>query len=226
MTEEEYEADFLRQMIAFQPWLAQGNEQERQEQIAIQAVLKRHCGGRFGENVYIASNARVFTQSLDLGDRTIVAGGAILRGVIETGADCSINSYAHLAGKITIGTGVRIAGHAAIYGFNHGTARTDIMIKDQPITMSGISIGDGTWIGTHAVILDGVEVGAHCVIAAGAVVTKSCPGYSIVVGNPGRAISRKSDTASTLPGSAPDFSTPASLNMIGRGKKTFQSEKI
>jgi acetyltransferase-like isoleucine patch superfamily enzyme len=58
----------------------------------------------------------------------------------------------------------------------------------QGITAQGISIGDGSWIGSGAIILDGVRIGRNVVVGAGAVVTKDIPDYCIAVGNPARVI--------------------------------------
>lgn len=44
-------------------------------------------------------------------------------------------------------------------------------------------IGDNVWIGQNAVILMGSCIGSGCVIGANAVITKSIPPNSIVVGN-------------------------------------------
>ncbi|HEY0185520.1 MAG TPA: CmcI family methyltransferase, partial [Rhodopila sp.] len=96
--------------------------------------------------------------------------------------------YAHLAGRISIGRGCRIASMASIYGFNHGISRVDVFVKDQPLTSKGIRLHEDVWVGANAVILDGVEIGAHCVVAAGAVVTKSFGAYQIIAGNPARAV--------------------------------------
>ena len=49
-----------------------------------------------------------------------------------------------------------------------------------------VHIGEGTWVGTKAVILG--DVGRFCVIGAGAVVTTSIPDYSIAVGVPARVV--------------------------------------
>jgi hypothetical protein len=75
-----------------------------------------------------------------------------------------------------------------MYGFNHGTSRTDVFIMDQPLTSEGIRLCEDVWVGANAVILDGVEIGPHCVIAAGAVVTKSFGAYLVIAGNPAGAV--------------------------------------
>jgi maltose O-acetyltransferase len=51
-----------------------------------------------------------------------------------------------------------------------------------------IRVGDGTWIGTRALLLPGVTVGAGCVIAAGSVVTGDCEPDGLYAGAPARRI--------------------------------------
>ncbi len=52
-------------------------------------------------------------------------------------------------------------------------------------------IGDGVYIATGAKILGDIQIGDGCVIGANAVVTKSIPPHSLVVGIPAKVI--KSD---------------------------------
>jgi acetyltransferase-like isoleucine patch superfamily enzyme len=181
------ESAFDQAAVAFQPWLPKTPE-ELEKQILVKAVLKKKAGASFGKDSYVAPEARIFTQRFQLGDRSWVAAGAMIRGTVHIHSDCSVNAYANIAGTVSIGPGCRIASFASIYGFNHGFARTDIFIKDQPVTSAGVVLREDVWVGTHAVIVDGVEIGAHCVVAAGAVVTKSFPPYSIIAGNPARVI--------------------------------------
>jgi phosphonate metabolism protein (transferase hexapeptide repeat family) len=54
-----------------------------------------------------------------------------------------------------------------------------------------ITIGHDVWIGHGAIVLPGRNIGTGAVIAAGAIVTKDVPAYTIVAGNPARAIKRR-----------------------------------
>jgi phosphonate metabolism protein (transferase hexapeptide repeat family) len=54
-----------------------------------------------------------------------------------------------------------------------------------------INIGHDVWIGHGAIVLPGRNIGTGAVIAAGAIVTKDVPAYTIVAGNPARAIKRR-----------------------------------
>ncbi len=183
------EAEYLRDKIDYQAWIQNKPAELWEEQKLIQDILRRHGGARhFGKNCFIARGAKVFTSRFSMGNDSYIAAGAIVRGDVIIGNNCSVNPYAHIAGVVRIGSDVRIASLTSIYGFNHGFSRTDVPISKQPSTHKGVTIGDGCWLGANAVILDGVTVGAHSIVSAGAVVTRTFPEYSIIGGNPGRLI--------------------------------------
>jgi phosphonate metabolism protein (transferase hexapeptide repeat family) len=54
-----------------------------------------------------------------------------------------------------------------------------------------VNVGHDVWIGHGAIVLPGRNIGTGAVIAAGAIVTKDVPAYTIVAGNPARAIKRR-----------------------------------
>lgn len=54
-----------------------------------------------------------------------------------------------------------------------------------------VRIGHDVWIGHGAIVLPGRNIGTGAVVAAGAIVTKDVPAYTIVAGNPARAIKRR-----------------------------------
>lgn len=55
-----------------------------------------------------------------------------------------------------------------------------------------ITICDNVWIGGNAILLGGICVGEGSVVGAGSVVTKDVPPFTLVVGNPARALRRLS----------------------------------
>jgi len=54
-----------------------------------------------------------------------------------------------------------------------------------------VIIGHDVWIGHGAIVLPGRSVGTGAVVAAGAVVTKDVADYTIVAGNPARAVRQR-----------------------------------
>jgi hypothetical protein len=54
-----------------------------------------------------------------------------------------------------------------------------------------VEIGHDVWIGHGAIILPGRTIGTGAVVAAGAIVTKDVAPYTIVAGNPARAVRRR-----------------------------------
>ena len=73
---------------------------------------------------------------------------------------------------------------------NHEFGDVTHPIKNQGITQGGtIRIEQGCWIGLGAAIVCNqgeLVLGRNSVVAANALVTKGCPPYSVLVGNPAR----------------------------------------
>ena len=81
-----------------------------------------------------------------------------------------------------------------MYNRNHKFSDLNIpMLKQGFQDVEPITIGNDVWIGVRAIILPGVEIGEGSIIGAGAVISKSVPPYSIVVGNPGKIVRNRKD---------------------------------
>tara|TARA_Y100000310_G_C20704207_1_gene833392 strand:- start:23683 stop:24618 length:936 start_codon:yes stop_codon:yes gene_type:complete len=176
---------------AIEIWEAQA--ENSQEQKSIRGVLERNANATFGRNCYIAPDCNFFTHRATLANNVRIGSLVTLRGNLTFGNDVTVNPMTNIIGNVSIGDAVRIASGVQIFGFNHGYSRVDRYIKDQPISSSGITIGNGTWIGAGVSIVDGVSLGANSVVAAGAVVTKSFPEFSIIGGVPAKLLKNRLD---------------------------------
>jgi acetyltransferase-like isoleucine patch superfamily enzyme len=182
------------QRFGFLPWefrhhatdVQKADQKELQNQLATSGEVS------FGDEVYVAESAGVYCSRLVLGDRVYIGGHAYVTGDLEAGADSTINPFAVVRGRITLGAAVRIGAYSSLLAFNHGFAPDQPVFK-QPHTSKGIAVGDDVWIGSNATVLDGVTIGAHAVVGAGAVVTKDIPDWGVAVGNPARVVRDRRD---------------------------------
>jgi acetyltransferase-like isoleucine patch superfamily enzyme len=104
------------------------------------------------------------------------------------GASLSIGNFCSIAGgvKIFLG-GEHRSDWVTTYPFNVLWPSAS-SISGHPKTKGNVTIGSDVWIAAEAVILSGVTVGHGAVIGTHAVVTKDVPPYAVVVGNPGRVV--------------------------------------
>ena len=146
------------------------------------AALRRAvCRGLFhscGRDVNIEHGAYFGDGSqIDIGDRS------------GLGVDCQIY------GRVTLGRDVMMGPEVILLTRNHGFARTDVPMMDQPDSQEKpIVIGDDVWIGTRAILLPGVTIGRGAIVGAGSVVTADVPPHAIVGGNPARIIRHRDAT--------------------------------
>lgn len=97
-----------------------------------------------------------------------------------------------------------VASHAISIGADCKIAR-DVIIMDtdqHPLDATGLQmkpvvIEDRVWLGSRAIVLKGVCIGHDSIVGAGAVVTKSVPPYSVVVG-PAAKVMRTLQTEESL----------------------------
>jgi acetyltransferase-like isoleucine patch superfamily enzyme len=87
----------------------------------------------------------------------------------------------HLERDVLLAAGVHIPSGAA----THGTADLSVAIRDQP-ERRVVTIGQGAWVGSAAVVLE--DVGRGTIVGVGAVVTKPLPEMVIAGGVPARVI--------------------------------------
>jgi acetyltransferase-like isoleucine patch superfamily enzyme len=186
-------AALRRRHFEYNPWTfrSKATPADLVWQKKIQGLLAREMAVQIGDECFIAPSASIsgeLGRSLRLGKHCHVAAHVYVTDLVRLGDRCTLNAFATVRGTVTGGDGVRVGAYACIVGFNHGFARTDVPVYQQPCTSKGIVIGDDVWIGSHVMIVDGVKIGSHAILAAGAVVTKDVPDYAIVGGNPARVL--------------------------------------
>ncbi len=99
-------------------------------------------------------------------------------------------------GGIFIAKGVNIASHTCIYTHSSqnsirilGEKFIEIPAEDRAAyIISGVSIGEYTFVGTSCVILPGTKIGKGCIVGAGSIVKGEFPDFSVIVGNPAKII--------------------------------------
>jgi acetyltransferase-like isoleucine patch superfamily enzyme len=95
----------------------------------------------------------------------------------------------HAMGSITIGDGCVLSDYVYISDTAHDMDPTKGLIMTQPLVSKGpVRVGEHTFVGLGSSILPGVILGKRCIVGARAVVTRSFPDYSVIVGNPARLI--------------------------------------
>lgn len=159
---------------------------------------------RVGNNVHLEFPAKILTpDKIEIGDNVFIAENAILEvwgdnpdACISIGNNVCISSRIHIGciNKVTIASGVLIAGNVLIEDHFHGdvsSSEADIEPNKRILKSRGeISIGENVWIGENVVIMPGVSIGRGCVIGANSTVTKSIPDYAVAAGSPAKIIRR------------------------------------
>lgn len=106
------------------------------------------------------------------------------RGV-KFGSEVLIDAHA----QVTIGDFAFLAHRVMVLTGQHDYSRCG-PARQKAIAARPVSIGEGAWICSGAILCPGVTVGAHAVVGPGAVVMRNVPPYTVVGGNPAIRIRR------------------------------------
>lgn len=132
-----------------------------------------------GKHVYIRPSSSDFKGlwNLSVGDNTSIPKGSVF---YCTEAPLIIGKKVIFGPRPTIITGDH---RIDVVGKYIMDSNDKLPENDAPVI-----IEDDVWTGANVTILKGVTIGRGSVVAAGAVVTKSCPPYSIIGGVPAKVL--------------------------------------
>lgn len=100
---------------------------------------------------------------------------------VSSGVYIQAKNYVFIGKDVLIAPGVKII--SSNHEINHQK-------RNENSVNSPIIIGDSCWIGANAVILPGVKLGSNVIVGAGAIVTKSFPSNSVIIGNPAKVLKK------------------------------------
>lgn len=157
-------------------------------------------------NAFIHGKALV-DDGVNIGAGTRVWGFTHLLAGAQVGDDCNICEQVFIEGYVVIGN--RVTVKSGVQLWNGLKVEDDVFIgpnvtftndpfprsKMYPATFMQTIVRKRASIGGGAVILPGLTIGEGAMVGAGAVVTKSVPARSVVVGNPARVLRWLEDVA-------------------------------
>lgn len=128
-----------------------------------------------------------------VGDNLKIYSGAKFRSIerLRIGHNLEIgnDNFIQALGGVKIGNNVSLAPGVKIWSTNHNVKDKNMLIQDQGLSESEITIGNDVFIGANSIILPGVNLPDGVVVTAGSVVgVKAYKPYSIISGNPARII--------------------------------------
>lgn len=147
-----------------------------------------------GTRCVLGRNVRFWgSVAIHLGDRSALQDDVILSGtgVIRIGSGSSVGEGSVIVAweSVSIGDDVMVAGRCYILDVDHGfDGSSSAAIRDQPLDIRPVTIGNDVWIGAHSVVLRGATIGDGAVIGANSVVIGNIPANTIAAGSPAKVL--------------------------------------
>lgn len=147
------------------------------------------------ETAHIAENAKI-------GKDTKIWINVQIREDVKIGEGCIISKDAYIDHAVQIGDRVKIQNGVSVY---HGvTIEDEVFVgpnaaftndyypraQNPEWEVTPTLICEGASLGANCTIVCGHTVGKYAMVGAGSVVTQDVPPYTLVVGNPARAIGK------------------------------------
>ena len=155
-------------------------------------VIWRSRARRFGDGVTIASGVGFkHLETFEIGANVFIGAQSYIQGRFD--GKCQIGNHVWIgpqsyfdARNLIIEDYVGWGPGAKVLGSIHTGLPIDVPIIQTDLEIKPVLIGEGSDIGTNAVVLPGITIGKGSIVGAGAVVTKNVPAYAVVAGVPAR----------------------------------------
>jgi acetyltransferase-like isoleucine patch superfamily enzyme len=171
-----------------------------------QNVVLRHPHKiRIANDVVIDDNCLIDAKGS--GNRGITIGNGVFIGRntilsckdgdidIDDRANIGFNAEIFSASTVRVGSDTLMAAYCYIIGGDHDFSDPSQPVLAQARRSTGVTVGNGAWLGAGAKVLDGVSIGDGAVVGAGAVVRDAVPAGSIAVGVPARVVGQRDGMA-------------------------------
>ena len=153
------------------------------------------------DGVFIHPTAHV-DERAHIGAGTKIWINVQIREHAQIGRDCILSKDVYIDHSVSIGDGCKVQNSVSVY--NGVTIENDVFVGPNACftndkvprannphwTVTATRVGRGASIGANATIVCGTTIGEFAMIAAGAVVTKDVPPFTLMMGNPARAVGR------------------------------------
>ena len=135
--------------------------------------------GNFGKGSYLDLPINIFgnPKHIHIGEKSTIFGHF---------------KFISVKGELFVGDNLIAAQGLTIVTDNHvrnvGTLIRDVSDIERNSRWKNVIIEDDVWLGSNVTILPGVTIGRGAFVGAGAVIRKTVPPYSVVIGNPQQVI--------------------------------------
>jgi acetyltransferase-like isoleucine patch superfamily enzyme len=149
---------------------------------------------RIAADVKLGKNVKIFSfvnlYGCEIGDNTKIGTFVEIQKNAVIGRNCKISSHTFICEGVRIEDDVFIGHNVTFINdlYPRSTTMGGKLQTEEDWKVVPTLVKKGVSIGSSATILAGVTIGEYAMVGAGAIVTKNCPPYTIVAGNPAKAL--------------------------------------